>query len=240
MDDPARPAPPAPAETPHYTAHRRRLRERFARGGSAALQDYELLELLLSYAIPRRDVKPLAKQLLATFGSLPRVFAATPTELAACEGLGEYSATLLRLVRELGAACLGEQLRQGPALSSALEVVDFARLKLAGRPHEACLIIFLDVRNRVLDSEVLAEGTVDQVVVHPRRVVEGALARRAAGLIVVHNHPSGECMPSAADDQLTQALRQATAPLDIVLLDHLIVGPGSYYSFAAAGRLAGR
>lgn len=227
----------ADAKKPHYADHRRRLRERYARGGSSGLQDYELLELLLTYAIPRRDVKPLAKDLIAAFGSLSGVLDASIPELAEVKGMGETSATLLRLVQDLGAVYLGERLEQKPQVSAATDVLDYARAALSGRPHEAFMVLFLDTQNRLIAHEILSEGTVDNVVVYPRRIVEAALGHNAAALILVHNHPSGDCAPSPDDCSLTEELARTTSTLDIHVLDHLIIGKHDHTSFAEQGWL---
>ncbi len=237
------PQPPAAAKTdgeasrPHYADHRQRLRQRFVKSGAEGLHDYELLELLVAYAIPRRDVKPLAKSLLERFGTVAGVLDASPRELAGVNGMGEYSATLMQLTKALCAAYLGDSLRARQALSSATEAVDFARIHLAGRPHEAVMALHLDAMNRLIDHRIVTEGTIDSVVAYPRRILEQAMAANAAGLILVHNHPSGNCNPSPDDDRLTKSLFEAAKALDIILLDHLIVGRDGYYSFAEHRRL---
>ncbi|HSO74815.1 MAG TPA: DNA repair protein RadC, partial [Blastocatellia bacterium] len=183
-------------DKPDHQEHRKRLRDRFQRGGAEGLQDYELLELLLTYAIPRVDVKPPAKRLLKRFKSLSGVLDASQSELEAVHGLGSASGVLIRLVKKLLSAYLEEQIHRRDVLSSPEAVRDFARGKLAGLPHEAFMVIFLDVKNHVIDHEVLHEGTVDRAVVYPRRIIESALAHHAAGLILSHNHPSGDPAPS--------------------------------------------
>jgi DNA repair protein RadC len=219
-----------------YIGHRNRLRGKFQRAGPEALYDYELLELLLTYAIPRRDVKPLAKELIGRFGGLGGVLDASQRELESVSGMGPASATLVRLVKELCAAYLSEQIQGRDALSSPRAVVDFARAKLAGLPHEAFMVIYLNAKNEVLGHDIVHEGTVDRAVIYPRRVIESALARRAAALILVHNHPSGHPEPSAEDRSMTRAIHEAARAVDIRLLDHLIVGKLGYFSFAE-GRL---
>ena len=222
-------------DKPHYIGHRERLRERFRRAGAEGLHDYELLELLLTYAIPRKDVKPLAKELIKKFGGLSGVLDAKQEELEEVPGLGPRSATLIRLVKELHGAYLAEQMEHRDLLSSPQTVVDFARVKLAGLPHEALMVIYLNIKNEVIDHEVLHEGTVDRVVIYPRRIVEAALAHHAAGLILIHNHPSGHPEPSEEDRRLTQAVAAAARTVDIRLLDHIIVGRDGYYSFREEG-----
>lgn len=220
-----------------YRGHRQRLRARFARAGAAGLHDYELVELLLTFAIPRRDVKPLAKALLARFGSLRGVADAQRHELLAVPGLGPGAATLLCLLKELTAAYLNEQMCARPVVAGGGAVAAFARARLGGLGHEAIMAIYLNAVAEVLDCRMLQEGTIDQAVIHPRRLVEQALACKAASLVLVHNHPSGRVQPSAGDLKLTHQVAQIAAPLDLVLQDHLIVSAQDYYSFAEHGLL---
>ncbi|HTY07859.1 MAG TPA: DNA repair protein RadC [Candidatus Edwardsbacteria bacterium] len=217
---------------PDHLGHRARLRRKFLNAGVAALHDHELLELLLFHAVPRKDTKPLAKALLARFAGIAGVLDATPDELRAVKGLSDTSIALIGLVRELGTARLAEKMTGGAALSSPQAVVAFARSALAGRRHEAFLAVFLNAKNKVLGHQVIHEGTVDHAVVYPRRVIEQALARRAAGLILVHNHPSGDTAPSEDDKRLTARIGEAARHIDIRVLDHIIVGGGGYFSFA--------
>jgi len=220
------------AEKPHYVGHRERLRERFQKAGTEGLHDYELLELLLTYAIPRKDVKPVAKDLIKRFGGLSGVLDAGHKELEEAPDLGPASATLIRLVKGLCCCYLAERMQRRDALCSPQAVMDFARLKLAGLPHEAFMVIYLNTKNEVLDHEIIHEGTVDHAVVYPRRVVESALARHASGLILIHNHPSGHPEPSMEDRRLTRAIADAARTVDIRVLDHIVVGKGGHFSFA--------
>ena len=222
---------------PHWWGHRERLRERFLRTGAKGLQDYELLELLLSYAIPRKDVKPQAKELLRRFGSLAGVMDASPEEVQEVKGIGPRAATLLRLAKEMGEVYLGERMRGVDVLSSPSRVVDFCLFRLKGEGEEKFMVIYLNVKNEVMDYEVIQEGTVDRSVVYPRRVAEKALRRRAASVIVVHNHPSGHPDPSPEDRRITRELVEALRPLEIRLLDHIIVGKRGYFSFREKGIL---
>jgi DNA repair protein RadC len=222
---------------PHYLGHRKRLRERFRKAGGQGLQDYELLELLLTYALLRKDVKPVAKDLVAHFGTLAGVLDADLDELQRVPGLGSAAATLVRLVKELEVAHLAEGMRHRDLLCSPQAAVDFARLKLAGYPHEAFMAIYLNTRNEVIDHETIHEGTIDRAVIYPRRIVEAALSRHAAGLLLVHNHPSGHTDPSEEDKQVTGAIAQAAAAVDIRVLDHVVVSRDGYLSFVEKGFL---
>jgi DNA repair protein RadC len=218
-------------DKPDYLGHRKRLRERFRKNGTEGMHDYEVLELLLTYAIPRKDVKPIAKDLLKRFGSLSGVLDAGQKELEEVANIGPISSTLIRLVKETCGIYLAEKMRNKDVLSSPQAVLDFARVKLAGLPHEAFMVIFLNAKNKVLDYKVLQEGTVDRAVIYPRRMVEEALAHHAAGIILVHNHPSGDSEPSPEDKQLTRSLTEAARTIDLRVLDHIIVGKEGYCSF---------
>lgn len=219
------------SDEPEHHEHRKRLRERFQRANAEGFHDYELLELLLTYAIPRVDVKPPAKALLKRFKTLGGVLDASQAELESVRGLGASSAVMIRLVKRLMSAYLDEQIHHRDILSSPEAVRDFARIKLAGLAHEAFMVIFLDVKNHVIDHEVLHEGTVDRAVVYPRRIIEAALAHHAAGLILSHNHPSGDPAPSQEDKRLTRSVVEAARTVEIRVLDHLIVGRAGYFSF---------
>ncbi|MFQ5794994.1 MAG: DNA repair protein RadC [Candidatus Bipolaricaulia bacterium] len=218
-------------ERSHYIGHRERLRKRFRQAGVEGFQDYEVLELLLTYAIPRKDVKPIAKALIAHFGSLSGVLDASLRELEDVPDLGPASATLIRLVKETCEAYLAEKMKRKDVLSSPQAVVDFSRMKLAGRPNEAFMVIYLNTKNEAIDYEVIQEGTIDRAAVYPRRVLEGALAHRASGLLLVHNHPSGHPEPSFEDKHLTKAVIEAVQPIDIRVLDHIIIGKDGHFSF---------
>ena len=217
--------------------HRQRLRQKFHQAGAAGLHDYEVLELLLTHALARRDVKPLAKNLLSRFHSLAGVMDASLDELRQTPGTGLSTALLIKLVKEMGVLYLAEGMRKKDILSSPRLVAQFAAVKLAGLPHEAFMAVFLNIQNEILHHEVLFEGTVDQVAVYPRRVIETALRHHAAAFVLTHNHPSGHTQPSEEDKRLTWALRDTGRALDLRLLDHLIVGKNGYFSFREQGLL---
>ena len=226
------------ADKPHYLDHRKRLRERFALSASEGMRDYEILELLLTYAIPRRDVKPTAKKLIERFKNVPGILDADLKEIGAVEGMGEASSVLVKLIKDVCGLYLQEKMARKDFLASPKAVIDFARVKISGLAHESFMVIYANVKNEVLSHEILQEGTVDHAVVYPRRILESALAHHAAGLILLHNHPSGHCEPSASDKALTRKLCDAVRAVDIRILDHIIVGKGGYYSFAENGFLS--
>ncbi len=222
---------PKSPEKPHYLGHRKRLRERFQKAGSEGLHDYELLELLLTYAIPRRDTKPIAKELMGRFGGLGAVFDASFDELKDVPGLSSTSPALIRLVKEIFTTYLAEEMKRKDLLTSPRAVVDFARMKLAGSANESFMVIYLNTKNEAVDYQVIHEGTIDKAIIYPRRIVEAALAHHAAGLLLVHNHPSGHPEPSQEDKQITQTIIEATHTMDINVIDHIIVTKSSYFSF---------
>lgn len=225
------------SDKPHYVGHRKRLRERFRKAGARGMHDYELLELLLTYAIPRRDVKPIAKELIERFKGITGVMNASQEELESVEGMGPMSATLIRLVKELFGLYMAERMEGRDLLASPQAVVDFARVKLAGLSHEAFMVIYLNTKNEVIEYEVVHEGTVDRAIIYPRRIIESALSHHASGLILVHNHPSGYPEPSEDDRRLTRSIYEVAHTIDIRVLDHIIVGRNGYFSFREGGLL---
>jgi DNA repair protein RadC len=222
--------PPEPAETPHYHGHRERLRERFRNAGPEALSDYELLELALFPALPRRDTKPLAKALLKTLGSFAEVIHAPEARLREVDGIGDASITQLRLLAAAAARSAKSQLKQRRALSSWNDVVDYCRTSMAFADKEQFRILFLDKRNQLIADEVQQTGTVDHTPVYPREVIKRALELSATAVILVHNHPSGDPTPSQADIQMTKAIVDIARPLGISVHDHIIVGKNGHAS----------
>ncbi|MEI6634740.1 MAG: DNA repair protein RadC [Chlamydiota bacterium] len=225
------------AAQPHYAGHRARLRERLVRTRGEGLHDYEALELLLAHAIPRRDVKPLAKDLLARFGGLAEVFDAETAELESVAGMGPAAASLILLVKTIFVACSAAGMKGMDLLSSPGAAVEFARVKLAGLSREQFMVIFLNAKNEIIAHEIVNTGTVDRAAVYPRTIVEAALARHAVGLILVHNHPSGHPEPSAEDRAITRAIADACRTVDVRILDHLVIGRAGHFSFAEENML---
>jgi DNA repair protein RadC len=221
---------------PGHTGHRQRLRDRFMTGGAEALPDYEFLELLLFAAIPRRDVKPLAKQLVRRFTNFAGVITATPTALSA-EGLSDNSIATIKLV-QAGALRLGRQhVLDRPVLSSWTVLLDYLRSAMAFEANEQFRLLFLDRKNVLIAEEVQARGTVDHTPVYVREVVKRALVLGATALILVHNHPSGDPTPSRADIEMTRDIAKAAAPLGVTIHDHIIIGRGEPASLRALGLL---
>ena len=219
------------AEAPHYHGHRDRLRTRLRDAGADALADYELLELLLFRGIPRRDVKPLAKALLARFGSFPEVISAPPARLAEIEGLGDAAITEIKIVQAAAQRLARGEMKRRTVLSSWSSVLDYCRAVQAFADKEQFRVLFLDKRNHLIADELQQVGTVDFTPVYPREVVKRALELSATAIILVHNHPSGDPTPSGADIQMTQQLSDIAKPLGIALHDHIIVGKEGHASF---------
>jgi len=189
---------------PHYLGHRERLRDRFREAGTDALSDYELLELLLFRAQPRRDMKPIAKALLEKFGSFAEVISAPEKRLAEVDGIGEASITELKIVQAAASRLVRGQVKKRPVLSSWSAVLDYCRTAQAFADREQFRVLFLDKRNQLIVDELQQVGTVDHTPVYPREVVKRALELSATAMILVHNHPSGDPTPSRADIQMTQ------------------------------------
>ncbi len=226
---------PETKEKPHYLGHRQRLRERFLNSGGDTLPDYEILELLLFSAKPMGDVKPLAKQLIAEFGSLAQVISATPEALAKVKGLGEASIVTLKIVQESARRLLKFDMQEKPVLQSWQAVLDYCAATMGYHKIEQFRILFLDHKHKLIADEEQQRGTVNHTPVYPREVVKRALELEASSIILVHNHPSGDVTPSQADIQMTLKIQQAAVAMGITVHDHLIVGGKKHYSFAANG-----
>lgn len=217
-------------EKPHYHGHRERLRKRFQDAGPQALADYELLELVLFRAIPVRDVKPLAKDLIAEFGSFAEAIAAPIERLKKVKGLGEAAATDLKIMQAVASRMTQGAVNKREVLSSWPMVLDYCRTKLAFDDKESFHILFLDKRNHLIRGETQQTGTVDHTPVYPREVVKRALELSATAIILVHNHPSGDPTPSRADIQMTKSIIDVAQPLGIAVHDHIIVGKDGHAS----------
>ena len=221
---------PGLSEAPHYHGHRDRLRARFRSAGAEALSDYELLEMVLFRALPRRDVKPLAKALITAFGSFAETVHAPDTRLREVGGLGEAAITEIKLIAAASSRVAKGQLKQRTLLSSWATVIDYCHTAMAFADKEQFRILFLDKRNQLIADEVQQVGTIDHTPVYPREVVKRALELSATAIIMVHNHPSGDPTPSQADIQMTKAVIEVSKPLGIAVHDHIIVGKHGHAS----------
>jgi DNA repair protein RadC len=228
---------PAIPPKPHYHGHRGRVRERVLKSGAGGLEDYELLELLLFYAIERIDTKPLAKRLLERFGTLGDLFAAEPAQLRGFE-IDQRTLVLFRALRESGRRLAHQKVANKPVLGNWQQLIDYCHATLAHEKTERFAILFLNRKNELIADEIQQRGTVDHTPVYPREVVKRALHHEASALILVHNHPSGDPKPSRDDIEMTREIRTAAGALGIAIHDHLVIGRKGHASFRSLGLLA--
>ena len=222
------------AEKPHHSGHRDRLRERFI-DAPDALPDYELLELLLFLAIPRRDVKPIAKDLIAKFKDLNGVLRASPEELEQVKGISRNTAIALKTVQAAGLRVLRQNVMKQPVLSSWSKLIDYLTASMSEESREHFRLLFLNKKNELIADELQGSGTVDHTPAYPREIMKRALEVGATALIMVHNHPSGDPSPSRADIDLTNAVIAAADTFDIAVHDHIIISRNGYTSFRSEG-----
>ena len=221
----------------HYHGHRDRLRSRLIEGDETSLQDYELLELLLCAFIPRRDVKPIAKNLLERFGSVSGALAAPIKKLVQVDGIGETVAAYIHATHLLNLRAACERVSEGPVISSWQALLDYVKISLQHETEEQFRVLFLDRKNKLIKDERQARGTVDHAPVYPRELARRALELSASAMILVHNHPSGDPTPSSADISVTREIMDALDPLEITIHDHLIVGRQGVTSLKALGKI---
>ncbi len=221
------------ADAPDTSGHRARLRARLLEG--AGLQDYELVEYLLTLAIPRRDTKPLAKALLREFGGIGPLLSAPTDALLRVDGVGETAAAAIRIAQATALALLKARTEEAPMLASWQALLDYLRGDMAWLGIERVRVLHLNAKNMLIRDEVMAEGSVDQASVHVREIIRRAIDLGSAGLILVHNHPSGDPQPSRADIQLTREIAEAGKRLGIAVHDHVIVGANGHASLRALG-----
>jgi DNA repair protein RadC len=220
---------------PHFLGHRERLKERFRETGGDALADYELLEMLLFRAIKRGDTKPLAKRLIARFGSFAEVLSAHPSRLMEVNGVGEAVATEIKLVHAAAMRLMRGQVLNRPLLGSWSAILEYVRAAMAFSDNEQFRVLFLDKKNQLIADEVQQEGTVDHTPVYPREVMKRALELGASAIVLVHNHPSGDPAPSMPDIEMTRKIVDAGQRLNVTIHDHVIVGRKGHFSFRSNG-----
>jgi len=231
MAEPRSPRKPA-------DGHRRRLREKFLKAGLDAFHDYEVVELLLTLATPRKDCKPAAKAALQRFGNLAAVLEASPRALCEVKGIGPKNIFGLKLIPAVCERFLEKRLTAGIVLHNAQTLFDYLYQSMRDKKREQFRVLFLDAKNRLLGIKTLFEGTLTSSSVYPREVVRAALDHHAAALIFAHNHPSGDPRPSPEDTALTRKLIMACRVVDLAVHDHIIVGAGTYFSYADKGHIA--
>lgn len=217
------------------TGHRARLRKRLIEGGHDALLDHELVEYLLVLAIPRRDTKPLAKRLIGEFGGFGALLSAEPEALARIGGLSEGAIAALMIAKASAVRLLSDEIRDKPILSNWQALIDYLHADMAHEPIERVRVLHLDGKNVLIRDEIITEGSIDQAAIYIREIIRRAIDLHASGLILVHNHPSGDPAPSKADIQLTREVVEAGRPLGIAVHDHLIVGTRGQTSLRSQG-----
>ena len=223
---------------PDYIGHRERLRKKLLECGDnvdSVFADYELLELLLTIAIPRRDVKPLAKKLIAKFGSFASVINATPNELSSVSGIGETTVATIKIVRASINATLKTSLTEHSVISNWKELINYCQANIGCKQTEEFHVLYLNTKCQLIKDEAHSSGTVNSSSVYPREILKHVLEIGATSIILVHNHPTGDITPSSADINITQKIRDALKTIDVPLYDHIIVGKGNFFSFKSLG-----
>lgn len=214
-----------------YIGHRQRIKDKYKKSGIDGWLDYEILELVLSYSIARKDTKPIAKELMSRFKTINGVLNADSKELESVSGISEHTTLFLKLLKDIAVLYLEDDLHNKDLLSSSEAVFNYLKASLKGCTDEEFRSLFLNSRNQLIAGEMLQTGTVNRSVVYPRKIVERALHQHAVGVIVAHNHPAGTLTPSAEDITVTKAIKEALNTVDIKLLDHIIIGGSGYFSF---------
>ncbi len=222
-------------ENPHYLGHRSRLRSRFLEGGDAALPDYELLELILFSARPRGDVKPLAKRLLAHFGSFDKVIYAEDAALRTVDEVGDAVISAIKTIRVSAERLMKLEIEERPIIQSWSALMEYCRLTMGKNKIEELRVLFLNNRHMLIADEVMQRGTVNHTPVYPREIVKRALETGASAIILVHNHPSGDATPSKADIDITKKIVEAAATINVTVHDHVIITEAGHYSFKSFG-----
>jgi len=219
-------------QAPDYQGHRQRLKARFISDLGRSMPDYELLELLLTYAIPRKDVKPFSKVLLKRYLNLSNVLVAPPAEIMNCSGLGVHAAVLLALVHACANKMCWENLsnQDVPIMTDKKRIAEYCRTNIGYDGKEQVLVIYLDIHGKYLRDSIEQVGTIGAVMINPRDIIEKALMYKASRIIISHNHPSGDCTPSVADIEMTKKLKASCQTMGIILEDHIIISPGDFYS----------
>lgn len=225
------------AEKPLHSGHRKRLRERFLKGGAEALADYELLEMILFPAKPMGDVKPMAKMLLAKFKTFGGVLHATPEALQSVEGISEAAVVAIKVAKAASERLLREEFSDRPVMKNWEQLLDYCRIHIGHQTHEEFHVLFLDNKLQLIADERQQRGTVNHTPVYPREVVKRALELAASSMILVHNHPSGDVTPSKDDIDVTKQIITAAKSLGIEVHDHIIIGAKKHFSFKSKGVL---
>ena len=222
-------------QNPSYIGHRKRIKDKYKKSGIDGWLDYEVLELVLSYAIARKDTKPIAKELMTRFKTINGILDADSKELKSISGISEHTTLFLKLLKDIAVLYLENGLHSKDLLSSPELVFDYLKASLKGCVDEEIKALFLNGRNQLIAVEALQTGTVNRSVVYPRKIVERALYHHAVGVIIAHNHPAGTLKPSKDDCAVTKSIKDALKTVEITLLDHIIIGGNDYFSFNKKG-----
>lgn len=216
---------------PSYYGHRKRVKQKFKETGISGWHDYEILELALTYAIPHRDTKPLAKKLIEQFKTLDTIFNADINDLIAMKGISEHTALFLRLIRDIALKMLEKKMYTINVVAAPEDGYNYLKLLLEHKPDEEFVALFLNNKNCVIAHETIQRGTVDETIVYPRKIAERALYHHATGVIIAHNHPAGSLIPSENDMKVTKSIKYALRTVDVALHDHILIGKNGYYSW---------
>lgn len=222
-------------EKEDYLGHRKRLRERFMKTGISGFQDYEIIELLISMGTHRRDCKPQAKEVLRHFHTLRGVLEASPEELQEIKGIGPVTVFNIKFLQAVAREFLKEKSMEKPVCNSSQEIFDYFYYSMRDLKKEIIKVVYLNSQNQIIEIVDLSQGTVDSSYIYPREVIEGAIKCHSVGLVLVHNHPSGNPQPSESDKELTRNMVYAAAMMQIKVLDHIIIGDNRFFSFAGEG-----
>jgi len=215
--------------------HRKRLRERFTKSKFDGFHDYEIIELLLTYAIPRKDTKPIAKALLQRFKTIRQILDLPTEELKQIDGLGESASVFLKIIRETIAKYFQDATHERKTFLKLDDLAAYIRATIGGRQNEILYALYLNSKNELISAEDLGEGTVTEAVAFPRKIVENALRYKATAVIIAHNHPGGVAEPSRSDDAMTKAIRDALKTVDVDLQEHIIISDDAFYSYRKNG-----
>ncbi len=222
---------------PHYLGHRERLRKKLLECSGDVFADYELLELLLTIAIPRRDVKPLAKELLNKFSIFAGVINAPQSELLKINGIGETTTAMFKIIKLSMTKALKDKVQEGSVISNWQELINYCQLNIGNKQTEEFHVLYLDTKCQLIKDETHSTGTINSSSVYPREILKRVLDNGASSIIIVHNHPTGDTSPSNADINITRKIKESLKTIDVPLHDHLIVGKGNYFSFKSLGLL---
>lgn len=222
---------------PHYHGHRHRLRTRFIDAMGSGMADYEVLELLLQYAIPRRDVKPIAKALITRFGNIGSILGADIQDLTKVKGVGQNTAILLKVTQKIVSLGLQQDIKDTHVLSTWQKLIEYCTLYMGYADIEQFRVIFLNTRNRIILDELQTKGSIDETAIYPREIVKRCLELKAKSIVLVHNHPSGDATPSQSDILMTEKVKNACATMEIYVHDHIIISKENIVSFKTLGLL---